>query len=198
MYPYVKRRPIFTQTQSSSKKIPRYTNMFADTPVIKKRKTTEMLKDHPGGMRALTSEAAVAPKQKRKKPSSRRSTLNRNLETDDLSYRDEPTMSSSGQMQLSMLETPVKPKRPQIQKLAFTKTMSEDAEARTIIPVTEEITPDGLYEAFVIQMEVNEKDADELWEKRERPLLVTVYGCRHLCAFKQRKHILDDKISRHI
>ena len=73
--------------------------MFIDTPVIKKQKATEMLKDHPGGMGASTSEAEVALRQKRKKPSSRRSTLNRNLETDDSSYRDKSTMSSRGQMQ---------------------------------------------------------------------------------------------------
>ena len=91
-----------------------------------------MQKDHLGGSGALTSEAEVAPKQKRKKPSSRRSTLNRNLETDDSSYRDEPITSSRGQTQSSMPETLVKPKRPQIQKLAFTKTMSEDAEAKTL------------------------------------------------------------------
>ena len=101
-----------------------------------------------GGLGAQTSEAEVVPKPKRKKPSSRRSTLNRNLETDDSSYRDEPTTSSRGQTQLSMPETLVKPKRPRIQKLAFTKTMSEDAETKTIIPIMEEITPDGLYEAF--------------------------------------------------
>ena len=50
-----------------------------------------------------------------------------------------------------------------------------------------EITPDGLYEAFAICMEANETEADELWEKRERLLLATVYGCRHLGAFKRRK-----------
>ena len=76
--------------------------------------------------------------------------------------------------------------------------MSEDAEAKTIIPITEEITPDGLYEAFAIRMEANEKEADELWEKRERLLLATVYGCRHLGAFKRRKRMLDEKIAKHI
>ena len=65
--------------------------------------------------------------------------------------------------------------------------MSEDAEAKTIIPITEEITPDGLYEAFAICMAANKTEADELWEKRERLLLTTVYGCRHLSAFKRRK-----------
>ena len=142
-----------------------------------------MQKDHSGESGAQTSEAEVVPKPKRKKPSSRRSTL----ETDDSSYRDEPTTSLRGQTQSSMPETPVKPKRPQIQKLAFTKTMSEDAEAKTIIPIMEEITPDGLYKAFAIRMEANETEADELWEKRERLLLATVYGCRHLGAFKRRK-----------
>ena len=77
--------------------------MFADTPVTKKRKAVEMQKDHSGGSGAQTSEAKVVPKPKRKKPSSRRSTLNRNLETDDSSYRDEPTTSSRGQTQSSML-----------------------------------------------------------------------------------------------
>ena len=86
--------------------------MFTDTPMTKKQKAVEMQKDHSGGSGALTSEAEVAPKQKRKKPSSRRSTLNRNLETDDSSYRDEQTTSSRGQTQSSMLETLVKPKRP--------------------------------------------------------------------------------------
>ena len=86
--------------------------MFADTPTTKKQKAVEMQKDHLRGSGALTSEAEVAPKQKTKKPSLRRSTLNRNLETEDSSYRDEPTMSSRGQTQLSMPETPVKPKRP--------------------------------------------------------------------------------------
>ena len=160
--------------------------MFADTAMTKKQKAVEMQKDHSGGSGAQTSEAEVVPKPKRKKPSSRRSTLNQNLETDDSSYRDEPTTSSRGQTQSSMLETPVKPKRPRIQKLAFTKTMSEDGEAKTIIPITE-ITPDGLYEAFAIRMEANETEADKLWEKRERLLLATVYGCRHLGAFKRRK-----------
>ena len=65
--------------------------------------------------------------------------------------------------------------------------MLEDAEAKTIIPITEEITPDGLYEAFAIRMEANKTEADELWEKRERLLLATVYGCRHLGAFKRKK-----------
>ena len=65
--------------------------------------------------------------------------------------------------------------------------MLEDAEAKTIIPITEEITPDGLYEAFAICMEANKTEADELWEKRERLLLATVYGCRHLGPFKRRK-----------
>ena len=76
--------------------------------------------------------------------------------------------------------------------------MSEDAKAKTIIPIMEEITPDGLYEAFAIRMEANEKEADELWEKRENLLLVTVYGCRHLVAFKRRKRMLDEKIVKHI
>ena len=98
-----------------------YMTMSADTPVSKKRKIVEMQKDHSGGSGAQTSEAEVVPKPRRKKPSSRRSTLNRNLETDDSSYRDEPTTSSRGQTQSSMPETPVKPKRPRIQKLAYTK-----------------------------------------------------------------------------
>ena len=65
--------------------------------------------------------------------------------------------------------------------------MSEDAEAKTIIPITEEITPDGLYEAFAIKMEANETEADELWEKRERLLLATIYRCRDLGVFKRSK-----------
>ena len=76
--------------------------------------------------------------------------------------------------------------------------MSEDAEVKTIIPIMEEITPDDLYEAFSICMEANETEANELWEKRERFLLATVYGCRHLSAFKRRKQMLDEKIAKHI
>ena len=106
-----KKANFHNKPQSSSKKST-VTNMFADTPVSKKQKALEMQKDNLGGLGAQTSEAEVIPKQKRKRPSSRRSTLNRNLETDDSSYRDEPTMSSRGQTQSSLPETPVNPKRP--------------------------------------------------------------------------------------
>ena len=68
---------------------------------------------------------------------------------------------------------------------------------RPMIPI-EEITPNGLYEVFVQKVLANGKLADALWEKRDRLLLATIYGCKHLSAFKRRKHQLDEEISKHI
>ena len=91
--------------------------------------------------------------------------------------------------------SPTKPKRPRIQKFAFTK---KPIPARPIIPIEEEITPDGLYEGFAQKMLENQKLADDLWEKRDRLLLATIYGCKYLGAFKRGKYQLDEEISKHI
>ena len=70
--------------------------MLTDTSFTKKWKVAKLLEDFPSGIEAMALDAEMVPKQKRKKPSLRRSTLNKGLETDNSSSKGDLTMSLRG------------------------------------------------------------------------------------------------------